>query len=1046
MKKLLQSLFILLFVAGAAMAQERTITGTVTDQEDGKPLPGVTVRIAGAKGGTQTGGDGKYTLRVPSSANTLEFSYLGYVSQNKSISGSVVNVLLAVDAKSLTEVVVTGVGVATDKRKTAIAIETVSAKEMLAVPSASIDKALIGKVAGAQISSSSGQPGQQAAIMLRGINTMQTTQPMILVDGVQVNAGNSVNGSSSNFSSRLADLDLSNVDRVEVIQGSAAATLYGAQGANGVIQIFTKKGLRNGETRITVNSRVNIDNMLKGKFGIAKNHYFETDAEGYIVDGDGVRISRDAQGFWGAPQAPALSGTLTNDKPYKETTFDHIDQLFKSNVPTFNNTVNVSGGAEKFDYAINASNIKQKSILNGDLTRTNLSLNVGAELAKNLTLRSTTQLIYSDNSTGGITGANNVYSALASGLTSRSYWDLTFRDDLGNYVSNPEGDNSVNPFYTYQFRDNTSKNVRIVQGIDLNYKFPKFVEINYKYGIDNYRNDFQDDILYQLKNNLYGTSQIGLDPYNGRITFDRDKETLQNSLLSVYFKTNFEEDFNSSLPISTSTQLSYDYRHRKYQNTLMEGTGFPSYPPFTIGQANSKTFETTDEEFITYGYLINQRVDYGSLFGFSGGVRVDYSSEFGAGSKAFVFPRGDAYVRFDDLIKSPKLYELKLRGAYGEAGVQPNTYDRRVTLENGNIGNGSYLSPRAESRNADLRVQRSREAEVGIDAGLMLGKNQWFERLKLNATYWDRKSTDVIEVLDVAPSSGSSSIKDNLLDLRSNGFQFSIDADVYTSDNFSWQFGTRFGASKSIIDRISGGKDVSIGSGGSGQFVLREGESVGAFFGKAPLTSVDQLDPSGARYIPEANVGNFVIVNGMVVNQATKQVQFTSNQVPIGDPNPKFNVSFTNAFTIHKNLSVSFQLDWTQGNKIYNQTKQWLYRDLIHEDVDKAVTVGNETGAFINYYTSLYNTNTTNGYFVEDGSFVRLRDVTVSYNFNSLIKKNFLKNATLSVSGRNLFTITDYTGFDPEAAANLNDPKRRGLDLYAFPNFRSFQVALSLGF
>lgn len=1045
MKKLLQSLFIFVLIANIAMAQDRTITGTVTDAQDGKPLPGVTVRIKGAKGGTQTGANGRYSITAPSSATVIEFNYLGYVAASKALSSNVVNVALESDAQSLTEVVVTGVGVATDKRKVAIALTSVSSKDMAAVPTASIDQALIGKVAGAQISSTSGQPGQQANILLRGINTLGSTQPMILVDGVEVNSGNSTNGSNSNLSSRLSDLDLSNIDRVEVIQGAAAATLYGAQGANGVIQIFTKKGSRDGETRITVNSRVSIDNVLKGKFSTAKNHFFTTDAEGYIVSGNpgNPRIVRDENGGWDQPLIPTLDGKLLNNKPYKEQTYNHVDQLFKSNMPTFNNNINISGGANKFDYAINASNLYQKSVLNGDYSRSNLSLNIGAELIKNLTLRSTTQLIYSKNTTGGITGTNNVNSGFGSALTSRAFWDLKFKDPLGNYVSNPEADNSVNPFYNYQFRNYESKLTRIVQGFDLNYKFPKFVEINYKYGIDTYRNDFQDNILYQLDTAFPGT---GISPFDGRITLDRDRETFQNSLLSVYFKTNFQEDFNSSLPIQTSTQFSYDYRSRKRENVTTQGTGFPGFPPFTPDLANTKVYSRTQTDFITYGYLVNQRIDYGSLFGLSGGVRVDYSSAFGAGSKAFVFPRADAYFRFDDILKNKTFYELKLRGAYGEAGTQPGEYDRRVTLSQGQIGGNGYLATQGTVPNPNLRVQKSKEKEIGLDLGLALGKNQWFEKLRVNTSFWDRKSIDVIRNLDIAPSSGASLLRDNSMSLSSRGFEFSLDADVYTSDDFSWKFGTRFGTSRSRVDKIANGKDIVIGGGGSGQFVLKEGESVGAFFGKKPLSSVDELDPSGARYIPAANVGNYAIVNGMVVDKTTKNVLFTSNQVKIGDPNPDFTMSFSNSFIIKKNLTVSFQIDWTKGNQIYNQTKQWLYRDLIHGDLDKSITVGSESGPFVNYYNSLYNTNNTNAYFVEDGSFVRLRDVSLTYNFSSLIKSKFVRNAQLTLTGRNLFTITKYSGFDPEAAANFNDPLNRGLDLYAFPNYRSFQVGVSLGF
>lgn len=868
---------------------------------------------------------------------------------------------------------------------------------------------------------------------------------MILVDGVEVNAGGNNNGSGTNVSSRLADLDLSNVDRVEIIQGAAAGTLYGAQGANGVIQIFTKRGSKNSAPRITVNSRANIDNVLRGKFDVAKNHYFETDAEGYIVGGNAgnPRIKMDENGYWDAPLAPPLSGTLLNNKPFKEQTYDQFKQLFKPNAPTFNNSLNVSGGGENTDYSIGISNMSQQSVINGRLNRTNLNLNLGMELFKNFTIRSSTQIVYSANTTGGITGDNNIYSGLASALTSRPYWDIKFRDPLGNRVSNPESDNSVNPFYTFDFRKYDAKNTRIVQGMDVNYKFPKFVEINYKYGIDNFRYDFRDDILYQLSNVNPG---VGLDPFSGRITLDRDRQTLQNSLLSVYLKTDFEKDFNSSLPIQTSTQLSYDYRHRRYQNVTAEGTEFPGYPPFSPSAAATKTYSEESREFVTFGYLINQRIDYGNLFGFSGGVRIDYSSAFGAGSEAFVFPRGDFYFRFDDIIKSKAIYELKLRGAYGEAGTQPGDFDRQLTLASGMIGNAGYLASQSTSRNANLMVQRSKETEVGLDLGLLLNKDNWLNKLKFNATYWRRKSTDVIRDVDIAPSSGASSLRDNLLSFSSSGFQFSLDADVYSSTDFVWNFGTRFGASRMMVDKVFNGKDITIGGSGAGQFVIRQGTELGTFFGKRPLASVDELDPSGQRYIPAASVGDYIIVNGAVVNKDTKAVSFTSDQVEIGNPNPDFTMSFINSFNIKKDLTFSFQLDWTKGNDIYNQTKQWMYRDLMHSDLDKPVTIGAESGPFVNYYNSIYQTNNTNSFFVEKGSFLRLRDVSLSYNFSKLVKSQFVKNAMLTVSGRNLLTFTKYTGFDPEAGANFNDPIYRGLDLWAFPNFRSYQVSLSLGF
>lgn len=320
MKEKLTWMVTLLFVAlQFSFAQEKTVSGTVKDAS-GIGLPGVAVLVKGEQVGTQTDFDGNYSLKV-ATGKSLVFTYLGMKTVERVVgSSSTVNVTMEEDALMLDDVVVTGTGVATSKRKVAIAVQSVDASELPTVPSSSIDQALTGKIAGAQITSTSGQPGQQASILLRGINSLGTTQPMILVDGVQINAGSNNNGSDNNLSSRFADLDLSNVERVEVIQGAAAGTIYGAQGANGVIQIFTKKGKKGEKVRVTLNSQVALNSVLEGNMTKAKNHYFDTDASGYIVDASGSRIAPDENGLWAQPSSPTLNGTVLNNKPFKEQT------------------------------------------------------------------------------------------------------------------------------------------------------------------------------------------------------------------------------------------------------------------------------------------------------------------------------------------------------------------------------------------------------------------------------------------------------------------------------------------------------------------------------------------------------------------------------------------------------------------------------------------------------------------------------------------------------------------------------------------------------
>ncbi len=1035
-----------ILLIGSAYAQERRILGRVTSAEDGAPIAGVSVLAVGGNAATQTDALGTFTVTVPNTVKALEFRYLGYTSQTVSLGTSnQLEVVLAPDATALEEVVVTGVGVATARKRVAIAVESLDASDLPQAPQGSIDQALVGKIAGAQISASSGQPGQQAAILLRGINTLQgSTQPMILVDGVQINSGGSNIGSDQNVSSRLSDLDLSNVERVEVIQGSAAGTIYGAQGANGVIQIFTKRGKRGQRPAITINSRASFDNALRGNLEFAKNHRYNVDAQGYILDAQGNRIVRTENGGWSIPGNITLNGETLNDKPYREQTFDHLDQLFQSNALTHNTNININGGGEAIDYSVTLSHLNQESIIFGKNKRTNISTNIGAELFKNFTVRSITQLVHGDNTTGGITGANNIYSGVGAASLAKPYWDLTFQNADGHYVADPENSNSVNPLYTQQFNPLTGITNRIVQNFNLNYKFDRFLELDYKYGIDNTRFDFTDFVRYQ--DNVL-TPGAKIPSTSGALTLRNDNETHQNSLISAFVRTDFQEDFGSDLPIQTTTHLAFDWRKRNENRIISEASGFAAFPPYTLAAGDEQSVDQEIFEFITYGYLVNQRIDYGSLFGVSGGVRVDYASTFGGEDfKPFIFPRVDGYFNVGDLLNSSSLYELKLRGAYGAAGIQPGDYDRQITLNSGNIGTSGYLALQGTSRNIGLGVEVSYETEFGFDLGLNLGKGDWFRKLTLNPTYWFRNTNDVIRTIDLPPSSGATGFYSNAIDLRSKGFQLSLDIDVLNRPNINWTFGTRFGTTQTIVDRIANGKDIILGAGGEGQFVLREGEAVSTFFGYRPLSSLDQLDANGVRYIPEAQVGDFEVVNGIVINKATKAVRFTSENVEIGDPTPLFTATFLNNLQIYRNLNVGFQLDWYFGNDTYNQTKQWLYRDFLHADLDKQITVNGTSGAYVNYYNSLYNTNQNNAYFVEDGGFLRLRDLTISYNFTSLLTNvDFIKNLQVSFTGRNLFTITNYTGIDPEASASFNSATRRGLDLHSFPNVRSFQFGVMLG-
>ncbi len=423
---------ILLLVSIGLHAQTQEISGKVIDIT-GIPVPNATIRLKSSGSvGTSAGTDGSFKMKVPQ-GSTLIISAVGYETKDVKVAGtSSFTVQLSLDTRSLNEVVVTGVGTATSKRHLGISVETVSGEKLPPVPIASIDQALIGKVAGAQISSVSGNPGDQVNIVLRGINSIQGgTRPLIMMDGVEIPFAD------------LSTLDLSQVARVEVVQGAAYSSLYGAQGANGVIQIFSKKGSK-GKLAINFSTSYGSSSFINsGKFSNASLHP-------YLTDGNGNIIAYDNQGGFNAgdpltvdPAVGAVLGDMAyrygsdnnpnpipgegssgsrygildplnqGNQPYKGSLhyYDHFKQVFES-APSYNNSLSLSGGNDKSDFNISIANNRTNSALlknNGYLDRTNLSSNIGIELFKGFTLRSITNLAYTNNTMHPTLGAPGIW-------------------------------------------------------------------------------------------------------------------------------------------------------------------------------------------------------------------------------------------------------------------------------------------------------------------------------------------------------------------------------------------------------------------------------------------------------------------------------------------------------------------------------------------------------------------------------------------------------------------------------------------------------------
>lgn len=1091
-QKMLLCLLVLLchvFVSTTTAQTTSRITGTVSD-DSGAPIPGTSIKIKGG-GGTVTDANGAFMINAEK-GRTLIFTAIGYETKQVTVNGPVLNVTLGVDKKILSEVVITGVGTATSKRKLGISVESVTSEKLVSGPSTSIDQALIGKIPGAQISSVSGNPGDPVNILLRGVNTVQNgTKPLIMLDGVQVSATD------------LNSLDLSNVERIEVVQGAASASMYGAQGANGVMQIFTKKGKRGPiavtySTNYAANSYINSGNVEKARF-----HPYMTDANNNIVDASGNILTYTDLGsiegisyaYGGATRYGVLDPRNIANKPYNANLkyYDHFKQVFQTGT-SWNNNISISGGSEKSDFSLGVANNHTVSpvMKNGYVDRSNLTANLGTELFKGFKVRSITQVIYTKNTTvpglggaggylygkGNTAGKNdNIFSF----LNTSPFFDLTYKMADGNSPAFQTADflsiNAFNPYFVKQYASGLDNKVDIVQSFNANFQVNRFLELDAKYGINyrtekatwTYRNQTQnantmyyDAWAFQFANDASGE----IDNWNYNTTF-------QNFLGSAYIRTDFEKDFNINLPIQTTTQVSFDYRKNKYKEEDVYGLGLPLSPPVNISTAKqlfvapySTTTKTTgnyEESFITYGYLINQKIDFGDYGGVGGGFRSDWSSAFGSGASPFTFPNVYGYIlpssfNFWAEKLENRIPYFKLRAAYGEAGIQPGPFDRYPTLDQNTIGSDVVYSVPVTGQNPALQVEVSKEFEAGTDLTFNVAGGKWLNTVNASFTYWKRKSENVIYTVSAPLSSGATGILNNAINMSSNGYQFQLNLPVYHSKNFNWDFTTNFSHQTSKIDRINGGADIILtSSAGSTALVLTAGQKIGQIYGYKALTGVDATMKDGTKYITEQDAGKYQLVDGRLVDTATRSIQFSSEAYPLGDPNPKFNMSFINGFSIKDFLTFSFQFDWIYGSHLYNQTKEWMYRDGIHGDFAKPVTINGVTAAYTAYYGSAYSSawgslygpgnNATKDYFYEDASFLRLRNISIGFDIAKVIKMKYFHKLQVVLTGRNILTVTNYTGFDPEVSSGaVNSSFDRGIDNSTIPNLKSYAVGLNVGF
>ncbi len=987
MKKILLFIAVLFCSAQILVAQERTVTGTVTSAEDGEPLPGVNVVIKGTSTGTITDGDGKYNVATPSDDAVLRFTFIGLLTQEVSVGNrSSIDVKMKPDARQIEELVITGSAVGQSEKKLSFAVGKIDEELLQEAPAPNVATGLQGKVSGLRVNTGGGQPGRGANFQIRAANSLTTgQQPLIIVDGVFLNG------------STLADINSEDIERVEVLKGSAGASLYGSQAANGVIQIFTKrgKGLEEGVTRITYRTEIGASALANNRFPTADTHHYELDPNGnFKFDGTGARV---------------LAADGLQDNPYPNYQ-DYQDQFFR-NGDFSSHSISVQGRGKDTNFGASAQTLTDEGILEGvdGYRRNAFRVNVDHRINRKLDMSISSSYSTSEqdrvpsNGTGAL--INNI-------LFYPPFYDLNLPNEEDgtpfNWDIDSLGSTIRNPWYTLTNRKTTQRRTRLIGGIKGNYDLNDKFSFNASVALDRSVNRFQEFINKGfLSNDLRAGVQFvqGGDGAGGGL---EESSRIRNSLISRVNAV-YQEKFGD---LNLAARLSYLYEDLDDAFVSARGddlsvSGIRSFDNITNNA--SIRLQSEQQKIVSNSFFIITDLDYQDKYIFSGLIRREGSSLFGPENRWATYYRLSAAYRLTEDIEIPKVEELKFRASVGTAGIRP-TFEQRFetfTLRNGNATKNTLGNNLLEPAN-------SREIELGINASFL-------DRFTFEFNWVQALTQNQILRVPQPAAAGFSAQWRNAGTVDARVIEFALNTEIVNTDDFSWNFRVNFDKTRQIIDELNvPAYNTGPGNQSSTIFRIEEGVSFGTMNGEVFATSLDEVaDREGSFVINKA---------GFVVES---QFLGTPDEVPIkleddagnplvrkiGDINPDFRMGFANTLS-YKNITLYTLFDWKNGGDIYNQSRAWLHRDLLHQEAS-------ELPIAVDFWNNLYNVNVPSNAFVEDGSFFMLRELALSYRFNKEQLANFLGGAVHGVKigfvARNLFTFTDYSGFHPDITSSPRD-------------------------
>lgn len=1007
--------------------QQKSISGKVTDSS-GATLPGVSVVVKGTTTGTITDGNGNYSLsKIPENA-TLQFSFVGMKTQEIKIGTQTsINVVLAEDAIGIEEVVAVGYGT---MRKIDItgSVSSIKSEEISKTASSSFENSLQGRMAGIQVNTKEGSPGSGLEITIRGGTSLNASNaPLYVIDGYPIIGSNeSTGGEGLTSQSPLVTLNPSDIVSIEVLKDASSTAIYGSRGANGVILITTKGGSRDRVPTITFNSYTGVQELPKKLDVLTGAEFAEF-------------MSR---------MSPEDSTYYSNGNLITEPSYNWQDELYR-NALIQNYQVSIFGGNKITDYAVSAGYFNQEGIIIGtefDRYSTNIKLNTN--INNKLKVGINANLGVTENQ--GIVSAINGSFARRAGATFYAlYYRPIFPPGTSEEQIESEDVNNVNPITLATRTVQKNQTSQILTNLFGEYEILNGLTLKISLG-GNLRN---------MKAKNYYPGDFGV----GKIQGGAIAELMHSQRVNVLNENTitYNNTFGGKHVLTAVGGYTQQKNVTEFFKT--EAMGFTRETPDNLDNIGSATLtlpsssENTKWGLESFLSRINYSFDDRYLFTFT--FRADGSSRFAEGNKWGYFPSGAVAWRMNNepfMDNLPFISNLKIRTSYGYTGNQEiGLYQSLSALSTGNYNYNNTLAVGyypSRISNEDLRWETTEQIDFGIDIGLL--KN----RISLEADIYNKNTRDLLLNVPLPFTTGYENSLQNLGEVRNRGVELNLNTVNVKRKSFSWTTDVNFSMNRNEVISLGEDADEFYVNGTfwrfTGDFIVREGEPVGSIIGYktdgvyqyVDFNTDDQGNLTRKQEVPYLTGTNPKPGDVKFIDSTGDGIVDSNDRVILGSANPLHYGGITNNFD-YKGFDLSFFFQWSYGNETYNITRNMGlenndYSNKLAEILNSWTPDNQNTRLWS--YTGKAPEGILTDFLIEDGSFIRLSNVTLGYSIpSSGLKRYNIKNFRIYVSGDNLLLFTNYKGYDPDVSVS-NNPLTPGIDHGAYPRSRTIRLGLIL--